>query len=85
MRLHNRAMSNLAHEVDRLLCSGCCRSPGAASGQASCVISRAGQQPFVATCFVPQGASQPSEDRPSAAPVLDVKAVAQIAGSFSLT
>ncbi len=40
---------------------------------------------FVATRKVPQGASQPSEDRPSAAPVLDVKAVAQIAGSFSLT
>ena len=46
---------------------------------------KAVKKQFVAACKVPQGASQPSEDRPSAAPVLDVKAVAQIAGSFSLT
>ena len=43
------------------------------------------QQPFIAVDIVPQGVGEQSQDRPFAALVLDVKAVAQITGSFSLT
>jgi hypothetical protein len=46
---------------------------------------KAVKKQFVAARKVSQGASQPTEDRPFATPVLDAKAVAQIAGSFSLT
>ena len=39
----------------------------------------------MATCKVPQGVGEQSQDLPFAALVLDAKAVAQITGSFSLT
>jgi len=35
--------------------------------------------------IVPQGVGEQSQDLPFAAPVLDAKAVAQMAGSYSLT
>jgi hypothetical protein len=42
------------------LCSGNCRSPRPASGQANCVNSGAGPQPSIGTRFVPNSVSRKS-------------------------